>query len=479
MTPRNRVPAVSLGVERLEDRTLPSYAFTSVAEPGRLFRGFEGAPAINTDGAVAFHAQTGSPVCCTSGIFRHIDFGYTQIAGAGGKDPFLGPFPALNDAYQVAFVRGFRQQVQSIEVGDGGTPYPIVTLNRTFPRLGSVVSLNTWGTVAFQADQALGGVVVNGIFTGDGETITTVVDTSGGRFTSFGDGPSLNDSGMVAFQATFATPPTRGQGIYVAWGDYLYPIAQGGAGTRFTSFGPAPAINQGGTVVFYATLADGTSGIFAGDGSTLIIVARTQPRPFFRYLRFNPAAALNNNGQFAFMAAAEVVRGPAVFRFTGIFTGDNPLTDRVIATGDRLFGSTVDGLAFFRQGLNDSGQITFRAHLADGRTVIARADPIEKLGDAAPPSGAEPAAEATAVTSALVARAGGGRVVFTGAPGVGLRASLPSGERLEDAAFARLVAGDFRARHNAAADQGLERQEPLWTELGEGLAAATGLIETL
>jgi hypothetical protein len=58
---------------------------------------------------------------------------------------------------------------------------------------------------------------------------------------------------------------------------------------------------------------------------------------------------------------------------SGIFLG--PEAEEVIATGDPLLGSTVTGLSFFRDGLNDAGQVAFLATLADGRRVIVRADP--------------------------------------------------------------------------------------------------------
>ncbi len=58
----------------------------------------------------------------------------------------------------------------------------------------------------------------------------------------------------------------------------------------------------------------------------------------------------------------------------GIFTGSNPLTDKVIALGDPLSGSTVTNLFLSNQGLNDKNQIAFYAKLADGTTGIFRAD---------------------------------------------------------------------------------------------------------
>ena len=75
----------------------------------------------------------------------------------------------------------------------------------------------------------------------------------------------------------------------------------------------------------------------------------------------------------------------AVNRVTGalgIFTGPDPVTDKVISVGDPLLGSKVKGLDFSR-GLNDGGQLTFLAFTDDGASGIFRADPAaaNKSGD--------------------------------------------------------------------------------------------------
>src|SRR5262249_6376099 len=58
----------------------------------------------------------------------------------------------------------------------------------------------------------------------------------------------------------------------------------------------------------------------------------------------------------------------------GIFTGPDPLADKVIATGDLLFGSALVEIVGL-YGLNNNGQIAFYGTLADGRQVVVRADP--------------------------------------------------------------------------------------------------------
>ena len=80
------------------------------------------------------------------------------------------------------------------------------------------------------------------------------------------------------------------------------------------------------------------------------------------------AVALNTNGIVAFTAERPGIN------VRGIYAGPNPVADRVIQTGDALFGSTVVDVAFGNDGLNNSMQVAFLAKLADGTTVVARAD---------------------------------------------------------------------------------------------------------
>jgi len=105
--------------------------------------------------------------------------------------------------------------------------------------------------------------------------------------------------------------------------------------------------------------------ILTGSGGPLTTIADT--RGPFSFL-FGPS--INDEGTVAFLAGLDA--GGA-----GIFIGPDVEADRVIATGDRLFGSPVSFVEFGGgQSLNDTGQIAFRAGLADGRVVLVRADPI-------------------------------------------------------------------------------------------------------
>ena len=77
--------------------------------------------------------------------------------------------------------------------------------------------------------------------------------------------------------------------------------------------------------------------------------------------------ALNNEGQIAFGAVLDDGT-------KGIFTGIDPQSDRLIAVGDSLSGSTVVDLEFDSEGLNNSGTISFQAELADGTFAIYQAN---------------------------------------------------------------------------------------------------------
>ena len=125
-----------------------------------------------------------------------------------------------------------------------------------------------------------------------------------------------------------------------------------------------PDINDDGTVIFGGTNIQGTGLFIYKAGMIMPIVDESGPLSGFEAF-----LAINNDETVVFRAFLDIGG-------MGIFTGPDPLADRVIATGDPLFGSTVADLFFFRAGLNDASQIAFWARLEDGTQGIYRADPI-------------------------------------------------------------------------------------------------------
>jgi hypothetical protein len=139
-----------------------------------------------------------------------------------------------------------------------------------------------------------------------------------------------------------------------------------------------PDINNRGTVAFAAEFkATGVQGIFTGNGGPVITVADTSG-PFRDFLG---GPVINDRGKAVFFATLD--QG-----VVGVFSGPDPVADKVIKTSDPLFGSVVSDLPTngARLGLNNSGQVAFVATLADGTGVIVRADPVTFAGTPGKPN---------------------------------------------------------------------------------------------
>jgi len=177
--------------------------------------------------------------------------------------------------------------------------------------------------------------------------------------------PDINDAGKVAFVGSFPAASGCDDFVLRTTGGVPDRVAAGGVldGCEGPEGLDGPlAMNSGGQVAWLARLDSGAQAVFLGNMQ--IVAGATDIGDFF------DAVALNDAGQLAFLR--EQFTTPNV---KGIYTGPDAVADKVIATGDSLFGSRVTDLAFDRDGLNNAGQIAFAATLADGRTVVVRADP--------------------------------------------------------------------------------------------------------
>jgi hypothetical protein len=189
--------------------------------------------------------------------------------------------------------------------------------------------------------------------------LTTIADTAGGRFSSFG-AAAINDAGTVAFLGIL-NDRDRTQGIFAGPGGATLIV--GTNSDVFSQFGN-PAINNAGTVAVFGGLQDGIQAIFTGNGGPVTARTDLDNPPFIEFEH----PSINNAGEVTFFA----IDGDGV---GGIFV---ELTGRaapaaVIQTGDSLFGSTVTSLDMGRFGFNDSDQLAFEFTLADGRTGVALA----------------------------------------------------------------------------------------------------------
>ncbi|HEY9710958.1 MAG TPA: PEP-CTERM sorting domain-containing protein [Oculatellaceae cyanobacterium] len=355
--------AIGLSLSLLTTSEALAYTFTRIADSNDPFGNFGiSSPGINNEGTVAFQASLDAG---GFGIFTNSNGIITTIADTSGPFSILND-PAINDQGTVVFnafldVGANGNFTNGIFSSSNGVITTIADASGPFSLLGAGPSINNEGTVAFGAflDTDTGSLDLEstGTFTSSNGVITTIADTSG-SFGGINFYPDINDEGTVVF---LAYPRAGGQGIFTSNGGATTTIADSSG--PFSSFGLSSAINNNGTVAFTARLDSGVVGIFTGSGAATTTIADTNG--LFDGFIFVPE--INNAGTVAFVAFPETGG-------TGIFTGPDPVSDKVIATGDTLLGSTVTSLNF-EIGLNDEGQIAFGATLADGTVGIFRADP--------------------------------------------------------------------------------------------------------
>jgi len=329
------------------------------------------------------------------------DFTFTTIADS--SDSFFSDFgsPSINDQGTVAFVSELTSEQEGIFTGDGETTTIIADSSSSFDDLG-LPSINNEGIVAFQATLDEEG---DGIFTSDGTTTTTIADSSS-RLSAFGTAPVINDEGTVAFNAF---RDTGGEGIFTSSGESSGEPSDAVVNSdgRFQLFG-APAINSEGTLAYRAFLDNGETGIFTSNGTTTTIVDTSgsfgelfgtpdindegliafagrqgENDGIFTSDGTTITAIADTSGPFSFFGGGTFINNQGTVAFTadldatpgvelGIYTGPDPVADKVIAVGDSLLGSTVTDLS--SGGLNNDGQIAFFAELEDETSGIFRAD---------------------------------------------------------------------------------------------------------
>jgi hypothetical protein len=214
--------------------------------------------------------------------------------------------------------------------------------------------LSDAGTVVFAANR-VGGFTGAGVFKGSGGALTPIIATDTELRTLID--PAISPAGIIAYE--WKTLNQLGapiaDNLYVIDNGVTTPIA-----TTASLFFDFIAVNDHGQVAASSTHA---IQIGAGAGPLTTIADTLGPYGNFREL------SINDDGQVAFYAT--LAAGGA-----GIFTGADSISDKVIATGDPLLGSTVSEIAFGRRGLNDNGQIAFWARLANGQQGIFVATPV-------------------------------------------------------------------------------------------------------
>jgi hypothetical protein len=316
---------------------------------------FSAAPQVNNSGVVVFNA---TPPPGGNGVYMGSGGAVAQVAG-------LSEFPNgftladINNSGTVAFAAGLSGGAIGLYARNGSTTTTIALSGGVFRSLGDC-SINDAGTVAFYAGLTGGG---SGIFYGNGGAVTTVVTTTFNGFNGFTSAAAINKAGTVTF---LANPATNSIGIYKFSGGALTPVATGPSMVV-----DVPAINSAGDIVFL-----GPHAIYKESNGTITTVATVNGSgPFAAFGYYGGVNPANNFG-----APGITDDGTVIFAAllntgaAGIFTGTDPVADRVIATGDPLFGSTLQTLNYFH-GVSGDGDVAFGYSLANGVSGIALAVP--------------------------------------------------------------------------------------------------------
>ena len=344
-----------------------SYTFTNIADSNGIFAPTEpmsgignGVLSINNSGMVAFGSGLDDG---SFGVFEGNGGPITPIALTTGPTFSLVGGGWINSAGTVGFFGSFKAGGQGVFTWKDGITSTVVTTSDGFTSVGGGLITDA-GRVLFGANGAGGSTGL--VLRGGGQPPATVVVTSGSVFSDV-IGASINGLGTVAFSAILDSGAT---GVFTGNGGAtttigLVPFPQG----------MAPSINDSGTVVFAADSGSSVGRrILMGNGGLLTtFVSASGP-----FSGFGIYPAINNGGTVAFLAGLDVINFEVR---EGLFTGPDPVADKVLISNDLLFGSrfvqfgggTTQSLGAL--AINDFGQIAFHYQLADGRQGIAVATP--------------------------------------------------------------------------------------------------------
>src|SRR5437870_3032589 len=227
-------------------------------------------------------------------------------------------------------------------------------------------ALDDRGRVAFVGASAV-------LFQVQGATLRHVLAAGergpGGRMVA-DIGPPAVGRGAVAMRLLFAGGDA---GVYRLRDAQLEPLASAGApvpggDASFAGFGATVAVSgDGGRIAFSALLDNGVRALFATDGATLTMVARTgEPSPGGGTFQQFRLLGVTNDGRVGFRAA--VASGP-----DGLFFWDGAAIATLAVAGD---ASPIGGqfVAFGAGSMNDVGDWVFRATVSGPRSGVFRAD---------------------------------------------------------------------------------------------------------
>jgi len=371
LTPLMGGVAVSLSVLLVGGQAeAASFTFTKISESTDSFFPLS-APALNNNGTIAFVAaleyvsHQDFLSVTHQGLFTITDGSLTQIADTYSSFHTFEIF-TINDSGTVAFIAESDERIQGIFTSSGGVITPIINANEPFSYELRGLDLNESGTIVFYRDSGFyfySGIPA-GIYTSLNGTLSPLLTVFGfGPFFGISPSPTINDSGTVAFQAN--------DSIYTTNGGTAISVIDPTSFISLNSLTSFVSINNSGTVIFSGNFTTEPGniytselGIYTARNGSLTTIATNDNFPFFY------SVAINDRDTVVFLAEISGSIGGGI----GLFTGSDPITDKVIAMGDEFFGSTIRYLSFNREGLNNSDQIAFYAQLANGTSGIYLAE---------------------------------------------------------------------------------------------------------
>ena len=336
------------------------YSFTAIADNTGPYTNLCAWPAVNGSGQVLFDAAKGP---YGEGLVLSNGATTTEIAGFSSPNSGFGSDQVINNAGEVAWFDGSVNGLHnSVYTWSGGSQTTVANSSGFYSidQFGPGPSMNNNGTVLFVGQSCATGRV--GIYSGSGGAVTTIVDTSNG-FSDFGLAPTINDAGTVAFSATDKT--TGLVGLYTASNGAISKVVDtSGPIAAFLSRG-AVNISNDGTLSFLAQLDSGDYAIYRGTAQSLQVVADTTGV----FAGFEDQPIVNSQGQIAFV-------GHLKSGDTGIFTGPNPVADKIVTTSDVIGDETIVGIWALGTEFADNGWVTFVAQTQSGKEILYVGHPV-------------------------------------------------------------------------------------------------------
>jgi hypothetical protein len=302
-------------------------------------------PWINDNGDVFIHGTVEG----MEGIYRTDGSSLTTVVDTTGQIQSFQRY-SVNNFGEVAGVATLDSGVQAIYMADGIQTTIISEAGGEIRGFGAVTDINDSGQVAYHA--ILDATGKRMVMRYDGESITEMTIQESEIVPDL-NGIAINESGHVAFEAALAHRTT---GICLADGTNVSVLTSMNLDTDGYLIKPDVSMNANGKIAFYATSASG-SVVFALENQDPKAFVDTQGS--FKSFVF---PLINDADQIIFEGTLD--DGP-----WGIFSGPDPLQDKVIKKGDVIGGTTLDNVRIGRGALNNHGQIVFWAYCRAGEEV--------------------------------------------------------------------------------------------------------------